>query len=213
MTAVSWTAWRAAGLLALFAIGGVGLVAGIHALTEARVSANEYDRLLRNLNAVLPQDRYDNDPILDAIDLHDPELLPPDGHTRVYRAFRAGRPVAAVFAIVAPDGYNGAIRLLMAVNADGAIAGVRVLDHKETPGLGDDIDIAKSAWITDFIGAALDRPDASGWKVKKDGGAFDQFTGATITPRAVVAAVHRGLRLFRKHRHRLLRAAESAESV
>ena len=89
MNAVHPSSFRAAGLLALFAVIGVGLVAVIHALTQERVSANEYDRLLRDLNAVLPQDRYDNDPILDAIDLYDPELSPPDGHTRVYRAFRA----------------------------------------------------------------------------------------------------------------------------
>ena len=171
----------------------------IHTLTEDRIATNEYNRLLRNLSAVLPPDRYDNDPVTDYLDLHDPELLPPEGRTRVYRAFRKGRPMAAAFLIVAPDGYNGAIRLLMAVNRDGTVASVRVLHHKETPGLGDGIEASKSDWITGFTGAGPDRPDEAGWKVKKDGGQFDQFTGATITPRAVVAAVHRGVRLFRKH--------------
>ena len=201
--------WKAplftAGLLAGFAVVGVGLVTGTHLATKHQILENERNRLMLNVAKVLDPDRYDNDPVRDFMDLADPELLAPNvdnsgGETRVYRAFKDGKPVAAVFPIVAPDGYNGAIRLLMAIQYDGAVSGVRVLNHRETPGLGDVIEISKSEWIIDFTGKTLDNPSAAGWKVKKDDGVFDQFTGATITPRAIVTAVHRGLRLFQKHR-------------
>ena len=194
-----------AGLLAGFAIIGVGLVTGTHLATKNQILENERNRLMLNVAKVLDPNRYDNDPVSDFMDLIDPELLAPNANhsgsgTRVYRAFKDGKPVAVVFPIVAPDGYNGAIRLLMAIHYDGAVSGVRVLNHKETPGLGDVIEVSKSEWITGFTGKTLDTPNAAGWKVKKDGGVFDQFTGATITPRAIVTAVHRGLRLFQKHR-------------
>ena len=200
---VSRTALLAATWLAVFAMAGVGMVALTHLYTQDQTRENERNRLIRSVNEVLSDARYDNDPVSDYLDLYDPELLPPKGETRVYRAFKAGKPVAAVFPITAPDGYNGAIHLLMAVNLDGSISGVRVLRHKETPGLGDEIERAKSHWITHFTGKNLRQPNESGWKVKKDGGEFDQFTGATITPRAVVMTVHRGIRLFHKHRRTL----------
>ena len=193
------TTLAAAGLLATFAVVGVGLVAATHWATRDQIAENARNRLMRGINEVLPADRYDNEPVADFVDLRDLDLLPPSGTTRIYRAFKAGRPAAAVFSIIAPDGYNGAIQLLMAVHVDGDIAGVRVLNHKETPGLGDPIDIAKSDWITRFTGYGLGNLDQTGWKVKKDGGIFDQFTGATITSRATVAAVHRGTQFFQKH--------------
>ena len=189
-----------AGLLAGFAVTGVGLVTGTHLVTKDQILENERNRLMLNVAKVLAPDRYDNDPVSDFMDLTDPEWSAPDDEIRVYRAFKDGKPIAAVFPITAPDGYNGAIRLLMAVNYDGSVSGVRVLHHRETPGLGDVIEASKSKWITYFTGKTLDNPEAAGWKVKKDGGSFDQFTGATITPRAIVTAVHRGLRLFQKHR-------------
>jgi electron transport complex protein RnfG len=101
--------------------------------------------------------------------------------------------VAAIIPVTAPDGYTGAIDLIVGVNADGSIAGVRTLSHKETPGLGDKVDLKKSDWILGFNGRSLDNPKPRGWAVKKDKGVFDQFTGATITPRAVIAATLRAL--------------------
>ena len=110
---------------------------------------------------------------------------------------------AATSEAVAPDGYSGPIRLLVGVNADGTVAGVRVLSHRETPGLGDPIDAARSDWIHGFEGRALDDPPAAAWTVRKDGGAFDEFTGATITPRAVVHAVRRVLEYAQANREAL----------
>ena len=111
---------------------------------------------------------------------------------------------------VAPDGYSGSIQLLVAVLADGSLAGVRVLAHKETPGLGDKIELKKSPWIQSFTGKSLQNPDEAGWGVKKDKGQFDQFAGATITPRAVVKAVHHALQYFDAHRGELLGQNASA---
>jgi len=110
---------------------------------------------------------------------------------------------------IAPDGYSGAIHLLVGIHADGRVAGVRVIGHRETPGLGDKIELAKSPWIRSFEGKSLTNPAADGWAVKKDRGEFDQFAGATITPRAVVGAVHRALQYFDAHKAELL-AAEGA---
>jgi len=103
-----------------------------------------------------------------------------------------------VLEAIAPDGYSGKITLLIAI-VNGELAGVRVVSHNETPGLGDYIDAAKSDWIKQFDHASLTHPDSSAWKVKKDGGRFDYMTGATITPRAVVKAVHKALRYYEQH--------------
>ena len=121
----------------------------------------------------------------------------------VYRARKSGKPFAAVFSTVAPDGYSGEIRLLVAVKADGSLAGVRVLEHKETPGLGDLIDESKSRWILGFDGLSLGNPPEKQWKVKRDGGSFDQFTGATVTPRAVVEAVKNILSFFKANQEKV----------
>jgi electron transport complex protein RnfG len=105
-----------------------------------------------------------------------------------------------VLEAAAADGYSGEIKLLVGILADGRLGGVRVIAHKETPGLGDYIDIARSEWIRQFDGKALDDPPADGWKVRKDGGRFDYMAGATITPRAIVRAVRRVLEYHADHR-------------
>jgi electron transport complex protein RnfG len=120
-------------------------------------------------------------------------------------ATKDGAPVAVALEAVAPDGYGGEIRMLVGIRADGHIVGVRVTSHHETPGLGDYIDIAKSNWINQFVGKSVDDPPAEAWRVRKDGGQFDYVAGATITPRAVIKAVHKALRYFEKHRDELLR--------
>lgn len=186
---------NAAKTLALFSVIGTGLVALVQAITQDRIAENQRQTLLHTLQILVPADSYDNDLLADAIEVGGQEL----GSARpvsIYRARKAGQPVAAVLAPSAPDGYSGEIRLLVAIKADGTLAGVRVLAHKETPGLGDPIDESKSDWILRFTGLSLGNPPHEQWKVKRDGGAFDQFTGATITPRAVVKSVRNALEYF-----------------
>lgn len=202
----------AALVLTLFAMAGTALVASTYQHTRKRIARNERLALLRNLQELVPKDRYDNDPVADTIEVTDPQWLGTAKPVTVYRARKAGKPVAVVFAPVAPDGYNGAIRLLVAIDADGTLAGVRVLSEHETPGLGDNIEPSHTNWIFGFTGRSLHNPPDSKWKVKKDGGVFDQFTGATITPRAVVGAVHRALVYFSHHEQRLFAAARRKES-
>lgn len=199
-------------LLALFGMVGATLVAVTHELTAQRIAANHREALLKRLNALIPPTRYDNDMVSDTIQITDPELAPRRYPATVYRARLMGRPEAAVFLVVAPDGYNGAIHLLVAINQDETIAGVRVVSHRETPGLGDAIDEQHSDWIHGFTGRSLKDPDEQGWAVKRDGGVFDQFTGATITPRAVVKCVYRTLKYFSGHRKEIFaRSAAPAE--
>jgi electron transport complex protein RnfG len=131
------------------------------------------------------------------------QVLPGKYEVTVYRARRAGRVEAVVFK-VSGNGYAGAIDCMMGVDRDGKITGVRVIKHKETPGLGDKIEPAKSQWIYAFDGKSLGNPPADKWAVKKDGGVFDQFAGATITPRGVVKAVKGGMDFFEKQRAQLL---------
>jgi electron transport complex protein RnfG len=187
-------------LLGVIAAGGVSLLAGTHLVTRERIAEQEARVLREQLSQVLPAERYDNDPRADWITVQDPVALGQPGPVRIFRARRAGAPVAVVMDLSAPDGYNGDIRLLVGIWYDGSISGVRVIRHRETPGLGDPIEARRSDWITRFTGKSLDDPQARGWAVRKDGGEFDQFTGATITPRAVVAAVQRALAWFAAHR-------------
>ena len=183
----------------LFAVVGTALVALAEFSARDRIVANEREVLLRNLYALLPADQLDNDIASDTLTAAPDPLLGTAEASTVYRARRNGEPVAAIFNSVAPDGYSGRIHLLVGVYVDGRIAGVRVIRHAETPGLGDGIEIRKSDWITAFDGKSLSDPQTPGWRVKRDGGEFDQLTGATITPRAVVAAVHRTLLYYRQN--------------
>jgi Na+-translocating ferredoxin:NAD+ oxidoreductase subunit G len=183
------------GALSLAAAVGaaVVLLALVHDATRDRVTASERAHRAAAFDRVLGNASYDNDLLADRIEVRDPELLGTDASLPVYRARLAGRPVAAVLESVAPDGYSGSIRLLVGVTPDGRLLGVRVLQHQETPGLGDEIEERRSDWIRSFDGRSLGRPPTASWKVRKDGGAFDQLTGATVTPRAVVAAVRNTL--------------------
>ncbi|MDZ7753696.1 MAG: electron transport complex subunit RsxG [Gammaproteobacteria bacterium] len=194
----------AGGVLAAAAFAGTLLLAVTDSHTAPYIAANEYARMLRQLTAVMPAGGYDNDPVGDTRALRDPDLLGTPEAVKVYRACRQGRPVAVAFAVVAPDGYGGPIRLMVGISAAGVVSGVRVLHHRETPGLGDDIETRHSDWIESFRGTFRGAPPDKDWKVKRDGGVFDQFTGATVTPRAVVAAVHRALVFFQRHRDELL---------
>ena len=194
---------KAAAILGLFAILGTTLVTSIYQITAERIAQNERRALLDSLYALIPAERVDNDMFADTLEVHDAELLGTPRPLIVYRARKAGRPVAVVLNVIAPDGYSGRISLLVGIFYDGTIAGVRAVSHKETPGLGDAIDVTRSDWVDGFVQKSLRNPDTSGWAVKKDGGQFDQFTGATITPRAVVRAVHNALIYYQAHRDAL----------
>ena len=194
-------------VLGLFAIGTVGTVALLQQGTAERIANAEREAQVRALAEILPADSYDNHLLDNRIELNAPEL----GHRSpqsAYLALKGGEPSALILPVTAPDGYSGAIHLLVGIFADGRLAGVRVLSHKETPGLGDKIELAKSDWVRSFEGKSLTDPGEDGWAVKKDRGDFDQFAGATITPRAVVKAVHGALRYFDTHRAQLLGLAE-----
>jgi len=195
---------RAVAVLVAASVVAVGLVAIVHDLAEPRIEASRQAQRLAQLTAVLGNVAYDNDPLTDTLAVRDPELLGTDETLTAHRVRRGGRTLAVLLGAVAPDGYSGAIRLLIAIGADGRVLGVRVLEHRETPGLGDFIEARRSDWIHGFAGRSLADPPSAGWKVRKDGGEFDQFTGATVTPRAVVGAVRDALTYFGRHRTELL---------
>jgi H+/Na+-translocating ferredoxin:NAD+ oxidoreductase subunit G len=180
--------------------------------TKERIAANLRARLLQNLASVLDPSLADEDLNPVSIEVTDQTLLGSDEPIEVFIVTDQGRPAAAVFASVAPDGYNAEIDLLVGISAvTDEITGVRAVSHRETPGLGDLIDIGKSNWILQFNGKSLENPKAAGWAVKKDEGEFDSITGATVTPRAVIKAVHNTLLYFDAHKEELFAAAARVE--
>lgn len=189
----------------LFAVAGTGFVALTEMSTREAILENERQVLLRNLHALLPPQRVDNDIVNDVVSVPASRLLGTEYPSTVYRARFQNEPVAAIFNSIAPNGYSGKIHLLVGVYVDGSIAGVRVIKHAETPGLGDSIELRKSVWIKSFDLKSLISPLQSRWRVKRDGGDFDQFTGATITPRAVVAAVKNTLVYYQQNADTIFR--------
>ncbi|PKM10680.1 MAG: electron transport complex subunit RsxG [Gammaproteobacteria bacterium HGW-Gammaproteobacteria-3] len=200
----------AAKILGLFSLLGLGLVALTFNQTKEKISQNERDALLKSLRAVVSSSLYNNDIANDKIQVTG---LNPGAarETTIYRARDNGEPVAAVITALAPDGYNGNISLLVGILADGTLSGVRVVSHKETPGLGDSIETDRSNWILSFDGKSLAGLTDKQWAVKRDGGVFDQFTGATITPRAVVKSVKNALLYFQQHKVEIFSNTEPAE--
>lgn len=200
--------------LSLFAVVTAGVIAVAQTTTAERIKDNIRAAEARALNEIIPADAYDNALLNDTLILNEyfnTQLLGPiSDDARVYRARQGNEPVAVLLPVVAPDGYTTHIDMVVGIHPDGSVAGVRVVAHRETPGLGDKIERRKSDWIETFEGRSLTSPDAEGWAVKKDGGDFDQFTGATITPRAVVAAVHRALQFFVANQDKLLYLKEDA---
>ncbi|MEZ3184763.1 electron transport complex subunit RsxG [Pseudomonas sp. LM13] len=205
---ISRSMLKNATVLGLFAIVTVGAVTLLQQGTAERIQAAERAAQVRALGEILPAGSYDNHLLDDSVLVQD-RLLGNRSPLPAYVAIKDGRPTAVILQAIAPDGYSGAIHLLVGIHADGRVAGVRVIGHRETPGLGDKIELAKSPWIRSFEGKSLTSPEADGWAVRKDRGEFDQFAGATITPRAVVGAVHRALQYFDAHKAELL-AAEGA---
>lgn len=187
---------RSGGLLGLIALLGTALLASVNAVTYERIAEQEKNRVMQQLNAIVPASAFNNDLLQDMIEVQDENAFQHPDPVPVYRARFDGVPVAVLMIVTAADGYNGDIRILVGIDKQGVIQGARIVSHRETPGLGDPIELARSDWILGFANTSLSQPGSEGWKVKKDGGQFDQFTGATISPRAVVAAVHNSLVYF-----------------
>ncbi len=191
-------------ILGLFAILGTAIVGITHESTAAKIADNEKMAKLRRLNQILPHDQYDNDLLNTTLVIAPDDRLGQRKASTVYIARQQTEISAMIFSVIAPKGYSGKIKMLVGINMDGSVAGVRIVSHKETPGLGDAIEIERSDWILGFNLRSLLNPDEKNWKVKRDGGYFDQFTGATITPRAVVRAVRLCLVYFNRHRQELI---------
>lgn len=206
MTAAAREWLRSGAQLALTALLATALLAGAHALTRQRIVQAEHRAQRDALAIVIPRGRYDNDLVGDAVTVAAAPWLG-QAQSTVHRARWRGREAALVLTATAPDGYAGAIGLLVAVDREGRVLGVRVSRHQETPGLGDAIESGRSDWITRLTGRSLANPDAARWAVRKDGGDFDQFAGATVTPRAVVRAVKRCLDFIARHGDALYAAA------
>ena len=190
--------------LGIFAVMTAGLIAVTHQLTEHTIEDNIVQAQLSAFNEILPADRYDNNLAEANIMLDADPLLGSAEPVQAFIARKDGQVSAIIFETIAPGGYNGNLDLLVAVDRNGVVTGSRVISHKETPGLGDKVDLQKSKWILSSGDKSLENTSLKQWNVKKDGGEFDQFTGATITPRAVVRAVKNTLLYFNENKDALL---------
>lgn len=195
-------------ILGVFAIFTVGMIAFIQQATSERIAAEQQRMQMRALNEILPDDQHDNDLLEDSFSIADQALLRLPAPATAWRARLQGEVIAVILPAVTLEGYSGRIDLLVGIRANGELAGVRIVNHRETPGLGDKLEVAKGNWIFSFDGKSLEVPAPEGWAVRKDGGEFDQFVGATITPRAVVQAVRNALLYFEQHRSELLQLTE-----
>jgi electron transport complex protein RnfG len=202
---------RTALLAAIVAVAAAFAISASHDFSKERIAANRRARLIASLNSVLDPALRERDLATVRIEVADTGLLgnePVD----VYVAEDGDMPVAAVFATTQTEGYNSTVHLMIGVSPAGVLTGVRAVSHRETPGLGDQIDIQKTKWITQFDGKSLDAPDRSLWLVDKDDGKFDSITGATVTSRGVVGGVKNTLLYFERHRDELFTAAAAARS-
>ena len=202
--------------LAVIAAICTALVAATYVYTAERIAANEQAWLERSLQPALSGLFYDSGVTESMITIPPPHDLPGSEAAVVYRVYAEDTPVAALFVVSARDGYSGPIRILVGVEVDGRVTGVHVLEHRETPGLGDRVESGKSDWVDQFDGRSLGDPALQGWAIKRDGGQFDQLTGASVTPRAIVKAITETLLYFDAHRDEIFamvdsNALESAE--
>lgn len=189
--------------LLMFTMVGTALLAFTYNQTHDKIAASEEAEKLNLIKQIVPQERFDNQIMQDTLSVAADPLLGNDQATTAYRARLQGQPSMLVMEAIAPDGYSGKIRFIIALHHDGTISGVRVVKHKETPGLGDYIEVSKSDWIKGFNGISLKNRKESDWKVKKDNGQFDYMAGATISPRAMVKAVHKVTQYYAQHRDEL----------
>lgn len=193
--------------LAVIAAVCTSLVALTYQVTHERIAANEQAWLEQSLQPALSGLFFDSGVSESRVTIPAPHELPGPEDVVIYRVYSGDSPVAALFVVSARDGYAGAIRLLVGIDINGAITGVHVLSHRETPGLGDRIESTKSDWVKQFDGRSLGDPVADGWKIKRDGGEFDQLTGASVTPRAAIKAIKETLAYFEANRVAVFAAA------
>ncbi|MBI5006157.1 MAG: electron transport complex subunit RsxG [Nitrosomonadales bacterium] len=208
MRRIARSTLQTAANLVFFSVLATAILASTFFLTRDEIKKSEDAEKLKLINQIMPGALYDNDIIKDTLTIPANELLGTEGDTLAYRARLKGEDSAVVLESIAPDGYSGRIWLILAVRSNGELAGVRVVTHKETPGLGDYIELPKGPWIKGFDGKSRALYKDADWKVKKDGGQFDYMAGATITPRAVVKAVNKALIYFEENRDKLFAAAE-----
>lgn len=201
MSAVNSTLIHAV-VLGGFSLAAAALLVGGNNATSEAIKQRGIEDLQASLVQVIPPSIHDNSPVADAISLTSADGKP----ITVYRAMKGGQVTGVAYESAGP-GYAGPIRVIMGVDAQGRIMGVRVVKHNETPGLGDKIEVAKADWILKFNGLSLGNPPMEKWAVKKDGGQFDQFSGATITPRGTVTAIREGLKLFNARKAEMLASA------
>jgi electron transport complex protein RnfG len=204
---------RNALLLGVFALLTTALIAATFLNTQDSIAENIRQAEEKALLEIVPRSRHNNSMLDDTQPIADSQLLGLRTSKTLYIARQDGQPVAVILPTTATDGYSGDIDMIVGINSNGTVAGVRVLSHRETPGLGDGIDRKKSTWVDGFAGRSLSNPTAERWTVKKDGGDFDQFTGATITPRAVTQAVARALQYFQSNKTALLSRAQAKDSL
>lgn len=194
--------------LVAFAFVGTAMLAYVFDITRAPIEASEKEARLALFKQILPESTYDNDLLKDKVEIVPNEQLGNRKPTVANIAKSNGKTAGVILEAVAHDGYSGDIKLLIAIRADGSISGVRVLAHKETPGLGDYIDIAHDNWIKLFNDESVNKTPLEQWRVKKDGGKFDYMVGATITPRAVVKAVLKALQFYEENKQTLFAVAK-----
>ncbi len=198
-------------LLGAFAIVTTAIIAATFLNTQSAIEENIRNAEKQALLEIVPGDRHNNSMLDDFLVVDDEQLLGLRKEKKLYIARQDNQVVAVIIPATARDGYTGDIDLIIGINVDGSVAGVRVLSHRETPGLGDKVDYKKSQWVDGFTGKSLHEPKAEQWRVKRDGGVFDQFTGATITPRAVTKAVKQALEYFQDQRTHILPTERTEE--
>lgn len=208
MKRIARSTLQTAANLIFFAVIATAILASVFFMTHDAIVKSEEAEKMKLITQIVPTTLFDNDIIQDKLNVAPSPLLGTEDVTIAYRARLKGEPSAVVFESIAPDGYSGKIGLILAVRANGELAGVRVVTHKETPGLGDYIELPKDPWIKGFDGKSREVYKDDDWKVKKDGGQFTYMAGATITPRAIVKAVNKALIYFAENREQLFAANE-----
>ena len=200
-------------ILCVFALITTALIALTFSQTKDEIEQQELQKRLSILTAIVPVELYNNDIEHDCTLVTNSDLLGSAEPQQIFRARLNNQASAAAIEVTAPNGYSGKIKLIVGIDTQSKVTGVRALKHKETPGLGDKIELRVSDWILGFNGMSFTEENARKWNVKKDGGQFDQFTGATITPRAVVAAVKNAVIYFQQNQQAIFTADANCESV
>lgn len=198
-------------LLGAFGLAAAALVALTHAGTKERIAEQKRKQLIATISQIIPAERYDNQPHQNCHKVVNQQHLGTKAAQQAFLATNGEVPVAAAIETTAPDGYNGEIHLIVGVDWQGTLLGVRTLEHSETPGLGDLIETRRSDWVESFKGYQLEGETDPRFAVKRDGGDFDQFTGATITPRAYVKAVKNTLLYFERNKDTIALAPQCGD--